>query len=217
MAGGNGGKADITDEVLGQRLEAPVLLGEETRTCPVCGRRTLKTATYVYKVPYFGMLLITTGQCSSCGYKFRDVKIAEAGPPKKIVVRVEGERELRYLLVKSAFAIVYIPERGYEIVPGPASTGFITTVEGILHRIKEALSVACRDKPGDPKCREHEEWLDRAIEGREKFTLVICDFEGASKVAGKENVEEKHLDEECLRYRDRVPPWLLEGQGVTRP
>ncbi len=193
------------NKIFGETIKEPVLLYEGVINCPVCGKNTLKLREYLYEVPYFGRILLSSGVCSNCGYRYRDVRLAEVTRPKKIVVRVEGERQLRYLLVKSAYAYLAIPEKGYEMIPGPASTGFISTVEGVLHRFMEALEVACSDR-WDESCREHKEWLERAIEGLERFTLVICDYEGASKVVG-EDVLETEIDKECL---DKKPEWLEE-------
>ena len=191
------GGGDLTEKIIGEALEEPVLLARETLRCPVCGAKALEVEEYIYKVPHFGVIILTSGTCRNCGFKYRDVRTAEAGRPKKIVVRVEGEEELRYLVVKSAMAAVKVREQGYEVKPGPASTGFISTVEGLLMRIEEALEIACKDPTADREaCRRHREWLAKAREGKAPFTLVICDPEGASKVAGEKAVEEG-FDEEC--------------------
>ncbi|MEB3780651.1 MAG: ZPR1 zinc finger domain-containing protein [Desulfurococcales archaeon] len=165
-----------------------------TSRCPVCGSYSLIIEEILYEVPYFGKIIISTGKCSNCGYKYSDVRTAESRGPQKIVVKVTGEKELRYLLIKSALASIYIREKGYKITPGPASTGFITTIEGILHRIHEVLEIICKEDAN--ACREHKKWIKQAIEGKTTFTLVICDPEGTSKVIG-DNVQTTPLDEEC--------------------
>ena len=202
-----GGEVDALRELLRKSTKEPILLVEEDVVCPACGKPSLHVREYLYEVPYFGEIVIGEGKCSNCGYKYSDVRVAEASEPKKIVVRVNGERQLRYLLVKSATAAVYIPERGYEMVPGPAGTGFITTVEGILHRFLEALSVACRGREGDPVCAENKRWLERAIEGLERFTLVICDYEGTSRVVGVDVVEEP-VDDICERLLEKSREYM---------
>ena len=55
----------------------PVLLFQETGVCPTCGRKTLRVSVYIYEVSYFGKILITSGVCTSCGYRYRDVRLAE--------------------------------------------------------------------------------------------------------------------------------------------
>lgn len=194
----------LDEDKIGEvELREPVLLYKDVLICPLCGEKSLEVSSYLYTVDYFGRILITRGICTNCGYKFRDVKLAEPTRPKKIIVYVRGEKQLRYLLVKSAYAYLAILEKGYEMVPGPASTGFITTVEGVLLRFQEALSIACKDSVNE-RCREEEEWLKRAIDGLERFTLVICDYEGASKVVG-DDVEEEPLDDYCI---GKKPEWL---------
>jgi zinc finger protein len=193
---------DVTRELIAKAKREPILLAEETVVCPACGERALVIREYLYDVPYFGKIVIGEGKCNVCGYKYSDVRVADVSEPKKIIVRVKGDRQLRYLLVKSATAAILIKEKGYEMLPGPASTGFITTVEGILHRFKEALSVVCKGREHEPGCRENSEWLDRAIDGKEEFTLVICDFEGTSRVIG-DDVIEAEIDEECNVLREK--------------
>ncbi len=184
-------------------LREPILLYSDVIVCPVCGKKSLEVSSYLYTVDYFGRILMTRGICTNCGYKFRDVKLAEPTRPKKIIVYVQSEKQLRYLLVKSAYSYLAILEKGYEMIPGPASTGFITTVEGVLHRFQEALSIACSGADNE-QCLQEKEWLKRAIDGLEKFTLVICDYEGASKVVG-DDVEEEPLDDYCI---GKKPEWL---------
>ena len=214
--------AEEASRQAGEGSRAPQLLLEETGVCPVCGKKTLRIRVYLHEISYFGKILITVGRCSSCGYTFRDVRLAEATEPKKITVRVEGERQLRYLLIKSAATSVAIPEREYEMIPGPASMGFITTVEGILHRFLEALEMGCSAEDADKDiCDREKKWLERAIEGLERFTLVLCDYEGGSAVRGDEEyVSTGPLDEFC---EERRPAWLsryeirIEEEGATRP
>lgn len=182
----------------------PILLYKGRVSCPVCGKKSLELSEYLYEVPYFDKILLSTGKCTNCGFTYRDVRLAEATAPKKVYVRVKGERELRYLLVKSSYAYLSIPEKGYEMIPGPASQGFISTVEGILHRFIEALNTACKGRRDDPGCIKNKQWLNRAIEGREEFTLVICDYEGTSKIIG-EGVFEEPLDKFC---KDKKPEWM---------
>lgn len=190
-------------------VKEPILLYRGVVTCPICGRKTLELEEYLYEVPYFGRIIIGSGKCSNCGYRYRDVRLAEPTEPKKITLKVKGEKELRYLLVKSAYSYLAIPEKGYEMIPGPAGESFISTVEGILHRFMEALEAACRGRAEEPSCRENREWLSAAIDGKEEFTIVICDYEGASRVFG-EGVSESPLDSYCIEKR---PEWMESWQA----
>ncbi len=207
-------RGEVLDELLA-KSGAPVKLYEaEGLECPACGARALKVEEYIYKVPVFDYITLTVGYCRNCGYKFRDVRLAEQTEPKKIAVKVEGEEELRYLVARSPLSAIVIPEVGLEMIPARASLGFITTVEGVLWRFHEVAKPLCgtlEDEERRARCLEALSWIERAIEGKEKFTLVICDYDGKSRVVG-DRVEVGGLDEEC---RSKCPE-CLSGQ-TTRP
>ena len=209
--GGHSKPRDVLEELLAQS-GAPVKLFETDRAvCPACGKPDMWVEEYVYKVPIFDYIILTVGRCRSCGYTFRDVKLAEQTEPKKIVVSVEGENQLRYLVARSPQSAVVIPEVGLEMVPARASVGFITTVEGLLWRFHEVAVPACKHVQGDEeryrKCMEAVKWIERAIEGKEKFTLIICDYDGKSRIVG-ENVGVEELDEDCRRRCPQCPGQL---------
>jgi len=173
---------------------------EETIKCPVCGRPTLHITDYLYEAPYVGKLVITTAKCASCGYSFRDVRLFEARRPGKIVFRIEKPEDVNVLVVRSASASVLIPELGLTMTPGPASEGFITTVEGLLERFLEALRVACEDEQADQeKCRELREKIEAAKEGKTGFTIVIVDPEGVSAIASPRATRERVEPEELRK------------------
>lgn len=200
---------DLTENIIKSSKREPKLVFQEKARCPRCGNFSLIIKEYIYSVPYFGEILLSQGECKRCGYKYRDVKILNATDPKKIIVNVNGEEELRYLLIKSATSAVLIKEKGYKMLPGPASVGFITTVEGILLRFLEATYVACRGRELEPGCKNNIDWLKRAIDGYEKFTLVICDFDGTSSVKGKK-VLEASIDSECEELRGESLQYLYK-------
>jgi zinc finger protein len=193
---------DITESLLKEAKREPKLIFQEKTKCPMCGSYSLVIREYIYDVPYFNEIVISEGHCESCGYKYRDVRVLNVSEPKKIVIKVKGEKELGYLLIKSATSAILIKERGFEMIPGPASTGFITTVEGILLRFLDATETACKGRETEPVCKENLEWLRRAIDGKEQFTLIICDYDGTSIVKG-ENVIEKPIDEECNILKEK--------------
>ncbi len=163
--------------------------------CPYCGKPTFKIEDYIYEIPIFGRILLTVGLCSTCEFKRSDVGVLEEKGPKKLVLRVRGERELRYLMVKSARAAVLIPEVSLEYIPTMYSYGYITTVEGILYEFQQAALIACSGDSSQ-ECKNILSWLEKAINGEVEFTMIVCDFDGLSKIVG-ENVVEEDLDETC--------------------
>ncbi len=158
------------------------LLGEETIRCLNCGEQAFKVMIYVYEVPLFGNIMIETGVCSKCGFRKTDISLAEVSKPKRIILKVEGEKELNALVLKSSTALIRIPELGIEIAPGPAAPGYITTVEGILHKILEHIPAECFDERS--QCHSKVMEIKEAIEGKRRFTLIIEDPYGRSGIRG---------------------------------
>jgi len=157
-------------------------LGEETLRCPVCGKKTLKVEIYLYDVPHFGKVLLETGRCESCGFRWSDVTVAEAGKGKRLKLKVKGEKELRALVVKSSTATVTIPELGVEIRPGPAAMGYITTVEGIVRKVLEHVPSECFKE--NSECNDVVRMLEAAADGKMEFTLILEDPMGRSGIKG---------------------------------
>ena len=183
----------------------PVKIGESKIRCPVCGNE-MTIEDYIYTVPRLGKIVISSGRCPRCGYKYSDVRLAEAGEPRKIIYRVESPEDLNALVVRSSSAAVLVPELGLEMLPGPASEGFITTVEGVLERFLEALEAACSAPDADREaCRRAREMIEKAKRGEEKFTLVIVDPEGVSAVDSDKAVVTS-VDKKELRELGYVVP-----------
>jgi zinc finger protein len=163
--------------------------------CPRCGARYYITE-YIYKLPLIGSVIISTGRCGECGYTYKDVRMAESRGPQKISILIDSQEDLNILIVRAGTASIYIPDIGVSITPGPASQGFITTVEGILIRVKRVMEML----RGDPDTNM-KEWkykmdlIKKAINGELGFTLVIEDPEGVSKIISeKEEREELYKD-----------------------
>lgn len=167
-------------------------LGEELLKCPVCGVRALRVGIYLYDVPHFGEVILETGRCQSCGYRWTDVTVAEAGSGRRLRLRVKGDKELRALVVKSSSATVIIPELGVEIRPGPAAVGYITTVEGIVRRVLEHVPSECFNEGSG--CHDVIKMLEDAANGKIGFTLILEDPMGRSGIKGEGvSVEEEEL------------------------
>ncbi len=186
---------DIPSDPLESSEKKVVKIAEYILNCPYCNNLTFKVEEYIYEIPVFGKILLSVGLCPTCEFKRRDVGVLEEKGPKKLVLKVRGEKELRYLVVKSAKASILIPEIALEYTPTMYSYGYITTVEGILHEFQQATLIACANEQSQ-QCKDILLWLERAINGEIEFTMIICDFDGLSKIVG-ETVVEKELDEEC--------------------
>ncbi len=191
-----------------QRLPEPVKLHEEVTKCPACGKNSLRVTVYLYEVPIVGTVTMTVGKCNECGFTFRDVRLAEEKPPRRIILEVENPDDLDALVVRAPSATVrvegLVEEGPLEMKPGPIADGFITTVEGVLHRFKEVIDFLCNEPDVDrKKCEKVRRAVEEAIEGKRKFRLVLEDPEGVSAIASKKARIEPLL----------VRPEREEGEG----
>ncbi len=133
---------------------------------------------------------MTIGKCSACGFTFRDVRTVEQREPQRLILDIERPDDLNTLVVKAPSASIRIrgllEEGDFEMKPGPIADGFITTVEGVLHRFLEITEYLCREPDIDKsRCEKALKALREAVDGKRKFTLIIEDPEGISAIASK--------------------------------
>lgn len=161
-------------------------IGEMEARCPACGRPGLKIEDYLYYMPLVGKIMLSTGRCNYCGYRYNDVRVLKARSPQRIIYQVEVPEDLNALVIRASTATIRIPELGGEIKPGPAAQGFITTIEGVLHMFKDIAEFLCNGSDADREiCEEKLKWINDAGNGKVKFTFIIDDPEGVSMVIGK--------------------------------
>ncbi|MEM0297624.1 MAG: ZPR1 zinc finger domain-containing protein [Zestosphaera sp.] len=151
-----------------------------TVECPACGVKALNVSVYIYETPLIGRILLEVWKCSNCGYRRSDVGTAESRDAVNIVFRVESSNDLKALVVKSSSAYIEIPELGIEISPGPASQGYITTVEGVLERVLDNTPSECFNESS--QCSEFVKKVTRAMNSEIPFTLILSDPAGKSEV-----------------------------------
>ncbi|ABU82282.1 ZPR1-related zinc finger protein [Ignicoccus hospitalis KIN4/I] len=178
------------------------LLREEVVKCPVCGKESMKVSIYSYDMPMIGPVIMVVGKCSECGYKFVDIRTWESKGDQKIEFKVEDEKDLNTLVLRSSTASLEIPELQAELTPGPASQGFLTTVEGVLQRFKDIIEYLCKDAHDEKEkaeCEKRLEVLKEMLEGKRKFTIIIRDPEGHSKIASEKAKEEVKRSEEGMK------------------
>ncbi len=153
--------------------------------CPMCGSIS-KCSEYLYNIPIVGEVILTSCKCSECGFKHIDVRLIEVGEPRKVVLKVSELEDLNSLVIRSSTASIAIPELGVEVTPGPASMGYITTVEGILLDVLDKTRFICESahpKPMD--CDHRMELMEKASRGEVPVTLILVDPEGVSAIVNK--------------------------------
>ncbi len=162
-----------------------------TMKCPRCDS-DFKVSDSIYEIPLVGKILISTGRCMKCGYRYSSVRAVESHGPQKLTLRVENPKDLNIFVLRASSATIKIPELGIEITPGPAAQGYITTVEGVLDRVLEVLSILKDDPEVDKEERDkREKMIKEAKEGKRKFTFVIIDPEGVSRIISDKVEKEK--------------------------
>ena len=168
--------------------------------CPVCGNNSLNVVLIENKIPYFGKVVISSSVCEICGYKLNDVFSVETREPLEYKLFVESEEDLMARVVKSSSATVIIPELGLKIEPGPLSQGYVSNVEGVLRRIEDVFrgQLAVLEGKKKEKMKNLLGELEKMIEGKKKFILVIKDPLGNSAIisqkAKKRKLTKKELE-----------------------
>jgi len=162
--------------------------------CPSCSHE-IEFRYQTENIPYFSDILIISATCPECGYRYVDTQILAAGEPLRYTFAVTSADDLAVRIVRSMTASVSIPELGVEIDPGPACTGFVTNIEGVLDRIEQVVIAAERE--GDPDQKENARRLlgriAEAREGKLAFTLILDDPMGNSAIIS-EKAEKVPLD-----------------------
>eukprot|EP00884_Botryococcus_braunii_P018349 jgi/Botrbrau1/5198/Bobra.0172s0066.1 len=121
--------------------------------------------------------------CDTCGYRNAELKGGGGIPPKgrRITLRVEKDEDLRRDVIKAETASVSIPQLDLYVSTG-TSGGLVTTVEGLVNSVSEALKRTQNFQLGDSaessireKWRTFFERMDSFKAVREPWTLVLED------------------------------------------
>jgi zinc finger protein len=156
----------------------------KNQPCPICKKNALTLHEDEQEIPYFGKIAVFGMQCSECGFKKSDVEALEQKEPCKYTFEISSEEDMKVRVVKSSEATVKIPHI-VSIEPGPASEGYVTNIEGILERAKDAVE-SMRDADEDPvaqkKCKNMLKKIQRVMWGREKLKVIIEDPTGNSAI-----------------------------------
>ncbi len=154
--------------------------------CPVCGSKNTILFEVFYMVPFVDRILIVSFRCSDCGYKTNLITPSGRGiERRKQKFVVTSQRDLYVKVLRSPFAAIKIPELEIEVSPGPSAKWFLTNIEGVLLRMKKAVEsflVLNEDKEKKEKAEKILKRIIKAIDGNEKFTVILEDPEGLSQI-----------------------------------
>ena len=170
--------------------------------CPICNSKTLTEKMTTVAIPHFGEILLLTLQCKKCGFKHSDIFCVTERGPSRYSLHIEKPQDLYAKVIRSSTATIRIPELGVKVEPGPASTPFITNVEGVLERVKNIVEMAKRwadNKKKQERCNKILDIIEEVKKGKEKITIIIEDPFGNSAIIhsqrGKVLVERLSQDE----------------------
>ena len=168
----------------------------EGQECPVCNSKTCTLTQMDRHIP-FGkkdiLIYVFSMTCSSCKYHKADVEFAEEHNPIKITLDIDKEDDMKIMLVKSGEATIKIPHIT-TIEGGPASNGYITTIEGLFNRVKKVIEMARDSAENDEEKKKAKNLLKnitRIIWGQEKCRIIIEDKTGNSDVLSEKAVKGK--------------------------
>ncbi|MCW3136079.1 MAG: ZPR1 zinc finger domain-containing protein [Canidatus Methanoxibalbensis ujae] len=151
--------------------------------CSACNRTSVLNIA-PYEVPYFGDILIFTEICGHCGFRSTDVMIVSERKSVRYEMRVSSVRDLNARVVRSSSGRIEIPELGVNIEPKKGEA-FITTVEGVIERVRRIVEMLARSVEGDARKRRAAEILRKIEdikEGKATMTLILEDPTGNSAI-----------------------------------
>ena len=114
--------------------------------CPICASTgNVNMMAHIDEIPYFGEHTQVTILCHDCGWRQTDFIPAEGKKAGGWSMVIDSEDKLRARVVRSSSCTVRIPELDLEVNPGTSSTGYVSNVEGVLHRFQEIINMVERD------------------------------------------------------------------------
>ncbi|KAL8202131.1 hypothetical protein R6Q57_011278, partial [Mikania cordata] len=172
------------------RYTAPEEVMTFPSTCGACAV-SCETRMFLTKIPYFQEVIVMASTCDACGYRNSELKPGGAIPAKgkKISVLVKDTSDLSRDVIKSDTASVLIPEIDLELTSGTLG-GMVTTIEGLVTRISEALERVHGFTFGDSleegrknKWLNFRERLIKLLSLEETWTLIMDDALANSFIA----------------------------------
>ncbi|KAF7036838.1 hypothetical protein CFC21_047365 [Triticum aestivum] len=193
------------------RYTAPEEVDTLPSTCGACGAACV-TRFFATKIPYFREVIVMAASCDLCGYRNSELKPGGEIPAKgkKITLHVQNVKDLSRDVIKSDSAAVKVPELELELSMGTLG-GIVTTVEGLIVKICEALERVHGFQLGDStnewkkkKWDDFQQRLSKLLSLQEPWTLIIDDALAASFVAPATDLIE---DDSQLLIEDYERSW----------
>ncbi|MEM5820755.1 MAG: ZPR1 zinc finger domain-containing protein [Candidatus Aenigmatarchaeota archaeon] len=173
--------------------------------CPYCNEE-LKTIFEEKKIKYFGRVLFYTIYCEKCGFKFSDEFTLDVKEPKAYYLKVENENDLFAKIVRGSNGYVEIKELGIKLIPGAFSKSFIKNVEGFLNDVEDIIKSQLKNLSGKKleKAKKLLEEIEKMKRLEKKFTIVVKDVTGISKIISKKAKVRKLTEKEIKKLKTSI-------------
>ena len=175
--------------------------------CPVCDSVSgLIMIAHTTEIPYFGEHTQLTVLCDSCGWKHTDFIPAEGRKPGEWSLQIDSIEHMSTRIVRSGSCTVRLVELDLEALPGGASTGYVSNIEGVLSRFEEVIVSLQRGAEGEvvSKCANLLAVLSRVRSGDYPVELQLLDPMGHSQILHDDAVP-RELSEEEVSLLDSGP------------
>ena len=159
--------------------------------------------TQTHELAYFGEIVESTIQCEKCGFRHNDIIATEQKDPAKHSLII-SKKNLDSRVVRSQSATVSLPEIGIKVEPGPKSEGYISNVEGVLIRFRDATERALNmftDEVSQENGKKVLENINKVLDGEMETLLLIEDPFGQSKIMDVRAKTEPLTDEELKHLK----------------
>ncbi|MFW9968706.1 MAG: ZPR1 zinc finger domain-containing protein [Candidatus Odinarchaeota archaeon] len=162
--------------------------------CPSCQEGIIDIFKTIYDLPDGDKMLILKFECNKCNFHKNDIiPLTTNMEPGIMTLNIIDENDLKSKIYRSPLGKLEIPELDLAVEPGPKADFYYTNVQGILFRFENAVSIYKNNlKNDDPEMEEIDELLsklNRAIEGKFKFTLKITDPQGGSYIIPQDKLK----------------------------
>jgi len=179
-------------------FENKKIIVNEGLTCPACSS-DMNISYTAENIPHFGKTHFIGYACTKCNYKNTELIPVDEKEPIEQSVKIENEKELSIKIVRGTDTTLEIKEVGISLEPGARASAFYTNIEGVLQRFKGSVlsmqryykileSEAKSDnerkeiKLVQKKLIDKEKKLNRYIDGKAPFTLILRAEKGYGKV-----------------------------------
>uniref|UniRef100_A0AC35TSL7 Zinc finger protein ZPR1 n=1 Tax=Rhabditophanes sp. KR3021 TaxID=114890 RepID=A0AC35TSL7_9BILA len=153
------------------------------------------------RIPYYKQVILMSFFCEHCNFKNNEIQSGEKCQEfgTEVVLNVKTAVDLNRQLIKSEYATLSIPELDLE-VPAKSQPGEVTTVEGVLERVKQGLMQnQVKRRIEEPEAAAQiEEFIERMNKYKRAevpWTLKLRDVSGNCHI---QNPDPMHVDPQCI-------------------